>query len=127
MFPALVIGAKSVDKINYRYLVADKRYLSTAFRNVRIVDYDGKIFDVEKVQQDGGVDLFYSVKLVGYIVKVKPILQKPVEEIDLNNLKAMLIKIVKENPRQFSALLDSPILIREIESKTSISQIIDIW
>ncbi len=76
VYPAIVIGVNTIDKINYRYLVADKRYLSTAFRNVRIVDYEGNLFDIPKVEKSGGLDLFYSVKLFGYIVKVKPFLKE---------------------------------------------------
>lgn len=87
VFPAIVIGSNSIDKINYRYLVADKRYLSTAFKNVKIVDHEGKLFDVIRVENDGGLDLFYSIKLIGHIVRVKPILRGQVKKIDVESLK----------------------------------------
>ena len=126
-FPALVISKNSIDKLNYRYLVGDKRYIGTGFRNVLFIDSDGNCFDTETVVQDGGIDFLYSIKLVGLMVRVKPILNQPVYPIDLQNLKEKLASIVVHHPKRFSDLMDSRSLIREINQSKSMKELFDIF
>ena len=92
-FPALVVSESSIDKINYRYLVGDKRDISEAYKNVLIIDSLGNCFETERVEKNGGLSLFYSIKLVGLIVRIKPILKKLVYRISLVMLQDKLISI----------------------------------
>ena len=111
-FPALVINKSKIDKIKYKYLVCDKRFIEVAFRQVLIIDALGKCFEVERIVQSGGVSIFYSLKLIGIIVKVEPILNKPVYEISLEKLKDILINIIDKSPSNVLAL-DSPERLRK--------------
>lgn len=124
-FPALVISASSIDKLTYRYLVGDKRLLSRGFRNVQIVDILGNCHDTERVVQSGGLSLFYSIKLVGYMVKVSPILKQPVYKISIPDLRNKLITIVRSYPKKFSALRDKVSLIEQLENSMTYSELIN--
>ena len=126
-FPALVISKNSIDKLNYRYLVGDKRYIGTGFRNVLFVDADGNCFDTKTVVQDGRIDFWYSLKLVGLIVRLKPILKQPVYPIDLQNLKEKLTSVVAQHPKRFSDMMDSKSLINEINQSKSMKELFDIF
>jgi hypothetical protein len=126
-FPALVIGESSIDKINYRYLVGDKRYMSKGYKNVLIVDILGNCFDTERVVQSGGLSLFYSIKLIGVIVRIKPVLKKPVYTILINDLRNKLIAIIEKSPKKFSALSDSHTLINEIKKCNTCADIINLF
>jgi hypothetical protein len=126
-FPALVIGKSSIDKIKYRYLVADKRYIPKAFRNVLIVDVNGRCFDTDGVTQSGGLSLFYSIRLIGYIVKVDPVLRQPVFTIDLSVLKKKIIDIITHNPAKFYQLSDTASLVDSVARCKSFEDIIDLF
>lgn len=126
-FPALVIGKSSVDTINYRYLVADKRFLDFAFKDVLIIDNDGQCFDVKEVVQAGKVDWFYSIKLIGLIIPVKPILAGPVKKISLSDLKNLIALAIKKNPQRFSSISDSNILISEVMECLTYTEIMKLF
>jgi len=126
-FPALVITDNSIDKLNYRYLVGDKRYVSKGFRDVLFVDSKGNCFDVERVTQVGGFSLYYSIKLVGYMVRIGPILKQPVYDIDLQGLKEMLTEIIKKHPKRFAAMYDGTSLTRKVNQAETIPELIDMF
>jgi hypothetical protein len=126
-FPALVISKSFIDKINYRYLVCDKRFISVGFKNVLIIDVLGNCFDTERVVQNGGLSLLYSIKLVGIIVRIKPVLKKPVYTIPLRDLQNILIAIIEDHPKKFSALGNSRELIIEIKSAATYNAIINLF
>jgi hypothetical protein len=126
-FPALIIGKGSIDRLGYKYLVGDKRLVNTGFRDVLIVDSTGCCFDVERVVQTGGVSLYYSIRLVGYMVKIGPVLKQPVYDIALERLQEMLIEIIKKHPRTFRNLLPSKMLVEEVKKAGSIRQLIDLF
>lgn len=126
-FPALVISKGSVDRLGYKYLVGDKRLLNTGFKDVLIIDSSGSCFDVERVVQTGGLSLYYSITLVGYMVRIGPVLKQPVYAINVEQLQEMLIGVIKSHPRMFSNLLPSKTLIEEVKKAESIRQLIDLF
>jgi hypothetical protein len=126
-FPAIVINRATIDKINYKHLVCDKRILNSAFRHVLIVDSLGKCFDIEKVIQSGGINLFYSLRLIGIMVKVEPVLNKPVYEIAIEELKNILIEIIRRNPANFLALNSPDTLIAKLKSCSSFKEVVDVF
>ena len=125
--PALVIGGSSIDKIRYRYLVADKRLISQAFRNVRIVDSKRQCLDIERVIQAGGLDLLYSLKVVGYMVRVDPILKRPVFRMDLEELKGVILTLVEREPYPFNALMCKEDLKQEVCNAESLERLIAVF
>lgn len=126
-FPALVIGKSKIDKVNYSYLVADKRYVSIAFKDVLIVDVQGNCFDTEKVVQDGGFDFFYSIRLIGCIVRVKPILKQPVYKINIQELKNRMVHIIKLYPSNFFQISDTASLVDQVNSSVTFNELINLF
>lgn len=126
-FPALVIGRLSVDKINYRYLVCDKRLIYKAFKDVLIIDSLGNVFDTLGIRKIGGVSFFYSAKLLGLIVKVEPILKRPVYEITSEDLKKILISLVDKSPKEFLNWPDQDALKKQINMSGSYQEIMSLF
>lgn len=126
-FPILVLSKDFVVKLNYKYLVSDKRFISTGFKKVLIIDSQGKCYDVQKVEQDGGLDIYYSIALFGYIVPVKPVLSQPVYNIELKEFKDKIIEIVDRHPYKFSSICDSETLIQEINHCNTFSELINLF
>jgi hypothetical protein len=126
-FPALVISKASIDRLGYKYLVGDKRLLKTGFKDVLIVDSAGSCFDVERVVQTGGLSLYYSITLVGYMVRIGPVLKQPVYDVNVEQLREMLIGIIKDHPTMFRKLLPSKMLIEEVKKAQSVRQLIDLF
>jgi hypothetical protein len=126
-FPALVIDKSSIVRINYRFLVGDKRLIRQGYRDVLIVDSEGNCFDTKEVEQSGGLSLYYSIKLIGLMVKLNPVLKQPVFKISIEELKGKLIALVNKHPQKFSALLPKQTLIQEIKEANSYIAIINIF
>ena len=126
-FPALVISDSKIDRINYRYLVCDKRYINLGYKNVLIIDSEGYCFDVQRVVQSGGISLWYSLKLIGLLVRVKPVLKKQIFVIPLTDFRDRLIEIVKRHPRNFSSLDTAEPLIERLKRSPTYLDIINIF
>lgn len=126
-FPALVIGKSSIDKINYKYLVSDKRYISQAYKDVKIVDSSGNCFNVERVKKIGGINLFYSLKLLGLMVRVEPVLKESAYKISVEGLKKILIDLIEKYPQKFTALSDSRSLIGDVQKSETYSRIMNLF
>lgn len=126
-FPALVIGKSSINKINYPYLLGDKRMINQGYKNVLIVDTEGNCFDIEKVEQSGGINWLYSIKLIGLMVRLNPILKRAVFAISLDELKHKLIEIVNQNSKRFESLFPREMLVNEIRRCKSYNEIINIF
>jgi hypothetical protein len=101
--------------------------MSKGYKNVLIVDILGNCFDTERVVQSGGLSLFYSIKLVGLMVKINPVLKRPQFIISIDELKNKLIEIIKKYPKKYAALSDSKTLIYEIEKCNSYEEIVNIF
>ena len=126
-FPALVISKNNVDKLNYTSLVANKAYVSKAFKDVLIVDFEGKCFETIEIKQSGGISILDSIKLFTKVVKVTPVLSKDVYFIDLNLLKDKLISVIWSNPKGFSNLDNIESLIANIQNCKRIEDVFKIF
>jgi hypothetical protein len=112
-FPALVIG-KSIDRINYHYLVADRRMIHLAYRDVLLIDQEGNCFEMEGIRQEGGLSIYYSIVLVGKMVRVAPVIKKAIYHLPLDLVKDLLISWIQTHPNRLSAIADDQDIINDI-------------
>lgn len=126
-FPALVIKGTEINKISYKYLISDKRYLNIAYKDVLIVDQLGNCFELSGVKQTGGISLIYSIKLIGFIVKVEPILKKTIYQISLDEFRTKIIDILENSSNKFSNFGGKEWLINQVKKANSYEQIIQVF
>ena len=126
-FPALVISTDNIDLIRYRYFVADIRYINVGYKDVMIVDLNGDLYLVDGVKKSGGVSVWDSIKNMGWLVKIEPILKKPVKKIKLDELKEIVSNIIKRYPKKFSNLSDKSSLLGFIDKSKTIKELIEVF
>lgn len=104
-FPILVFD-RGIDLIvlDYKFLMGDIRLVDQAFRNVEVVDSSGNLYKIKKVIKDSGINLVESIKKVGLMVRLKPILEQDVKQISLVQLKDKIFEYVSANPKKWKDL-----------------------
>ncbi len=87
-FPILVIDKKNnLIVLDYKFLMGDVRLINQAFCNVEIVDSIGNLYKIKNVIKGSRINLIESIKKVGLMVRLKPILENDVEQITLIQLQ----------------------------------------
>jgi hypothetical protein len=106
VFPILVFDKKTKRMIalDYKYLMGDVRYIHVAFKGAVIIDSEGKVFKVKGVEKASGIKWWSSILKVGLMVKLKPILDSPIEHINLEELKHKIMEHVEKHPNHWLAL-----------------------
>ncbi len=126
-FPALVIGKKSIDRINYRHFAGNKNFINIGYMDVVIVDSVGNFFYVIGTRQIGGVSLIDSILNFSWLVKMEPILKEPVKTIELDKLKNITIDVVENNHKFFADLDDTKSIIKKIKKSNSHLELINVF
>lgn len=108
-FPALFILNNTSDIVvrKKNEMIADQRFLNDEKhkqkydKNVTIIDSTGKMFFQTGVRSIGGVNLWLSIWHVGKILKIEPILEEKEESIKLDDLKVLVMNIVRKKPQKW--------------------------
>jgi hypothetical protein len=69
--------------LNYKVLIGDKR-LSTGYINVEIIDSKGCLYKVLSVKKDSKIRILDSIKHVGLMVELYPVLKEREYQIELS-------------------------------------------
>lgn len=104
-FPILVFDRKlDLIVLNYKFLMGDVRFVNQAFRNVEVVDSTGNLYKIKGVIKDSGINLIESIKKIGLMVRLKPILKEDVKKISLVEFQDKIFKYVSSNPQKWQHL-----------------------
>ncbi|MBD3906402.1 hypothetical protein NAL32_20970 [Chryseobacterium sp. Ch-15] len=104
-FPILVFD-RGIDLIvlDYKFLMGDVRLINQSFRNVEVVDSLGNLYKIKNVIKDSGINLIESIKKVGLMVRLKPVLEEGVTHISLIELQNKIVNYVSANPKKWEHL-----------------------
>ncbi|MBA5246529.1 hypothetical protein H1R16_10425 [Marnyiella aurantia] len=127
-FPILVFD-RGIDLIvlDYKFLMGDVRLINQAFRNVEVVDSLGNLYKIKNVIKDSGINLIESIKKVGLMVRLKPILEEDVTQINLIELQNKIVNYVSANPKKLKHLDDIQNLKETIYSTKNYEELIRIF
>jgi hypothetical protein len=83
--------------LNYKHLMGCKKLVSTAFKDIKIVDALGFEYLISGVNISGGVDIWNSLRYGCKMVKYEPILKNQPKKISLSQLKLDINDQIKLN------------------------------
>ncbi len=127
-FPILVIDKKNnLIVLDYKFLMGDVRLINQAFCNVEIVDSIGNLYKIKNVIKGSRINLIESIKKVGLMVRLKPILENDVEQITLIQLQDKIFEYVSSNPKKWEYLDNIKNLKKIIYSTKNYEELIRIF
>ena len=107
------------------YLMCDKRLLKNSiFKDAEIVDTLGVLHFFEDIEPISGILIGQSIKRIGLMVKIQPIIKKNPENITLDVLKERIKKNVVKNKQQWSGLNDGRGVVTMIDETQSFEELI---
>ncbi len=127
-FPVIVFteNDKNMYGLNYPFLMGDERFLDKAFKNTQIIDSEGIIYFIDSVIKDSNVLFWQSIKLMGRIVKFKPIYKLEPEKISLEDFKFRVKKNIHKNNRDLESKGGKGFISNLIDESTSFAEVIEI-
>ena len=89
--------------------IADKRMLKVRNEwnsNFQVIDSNGQLYFIKNLEQEDGLLLWESIKIIGFMVKVKPVFLQEPSQIRLEELKSRISNHVEKNKGFWSPLND---------------------
>lgn len=128
-FPVIVFerSDKKIFSLDYKFLMGDMRFVDVAFKNVEVVDSAGKVFKLTGVSKASGLRLLESIKLVGLIVKLIPIIEGDVKDISLSELQDRIFTHVSTNAKHWLVLDTLEGMKERIYSSKNFEELIKIF
>jgi len=96
--------------LNYKYLMGDIRFFNkktgdySAFKNIEIIDSSGKLFFIKEVKKVNGIKLWDSLKMMGLMIRLEPIMNNKAELISLEEVKKRIMRYVKKHSKAWLEL-----------------------
>lgn len=113
--------------LNYKFLMGDIRHKGIGFKKVDIIDSTGRLIHVKDVEQVSGLKLWESIKLVGLIVKLNPIVEGEVSYITLNELKNRVLQHLSRHVSDWSYLGPPSEIEQSVERASSFKDLIMVF
>jgi hypothetical protein len=126
-FPAIYIAKNGViNVLRYRFLVCDDESmeLGLAFRSCTVIDNLGRCFRVDGVRPAGSISLYHSFRYFAKLRRVEPILTEDVVQLSIEEVKDLLVDVIRKNPRANSSLAPAKEIIKDINRCITLKEII---
>ncbi len=91
--------------LNYKYLMGDIRFFNkktgdySAFKNVEIIDSSGKLYFIKEVKKISGIKLWNSLKMMGLMIRLEPVMHKKTEFVSLEEAKIRIMQHVEKHSK----------------------------
>lgn len=128
-FPIIIFEKddRKMYALDYKFLMGDIRYIDVAFKNVEVIDSKGSLYKLKGVKKASGIKILESLKLVGLIVKLEPLIDGEVGSVSLSFLKERALKQVSSNSKYWLSIDTVEGMKARIDSAESFEELIRIF
>jgi hypothetical protein len=97
---------------------------SIGYVNSILIDCEGNCFEVERVISGNRISIWDSIKQFQLMYHLTPVLRRDPYKIPLQELKEMLIILVKKHPRKYRSFLPVSMIVEDIGKMTTYEELV---